>query len=132
MTATALPSQRTAAARPKPGALRKVKNLFFPVAPTYLFMIIPAIVLFTFFIIYPAVQGMLWSFTNYVGYGSWHFIGLANYRAAFADPTIRDSYGFTLLFAVVACLLTNVVAMALAIALNAKIKWRAGFRTVFF
>jgi len=131
MTATALPSQR-AAARSKPGVLPKLKHLFFPVAPTYLFMIIPAIVLFTFFIIYPAVQGMFWSFTNYVGYGSWHFIGLANYQAAFADPTIRDSYGFTLLFAVVACILTNVVAMSLAIALNAKIRWRAGFRTIFF
>src|SRR4029077_8686289 len=58
--------------------------------------------------------------------------GLANYKAAFSDPTIRDSYGFTLLFAVVACIVTNVVAMALAIALNAKIKWRAGFRTVYF
>jgi hypothetical protein len=52
MTATALPSQRTAA-RSRPGALGKVKKIFFTVAPAYLFMIIPAIVLFTFFIIYP-------------------------------------------------------------------------------
>ena len=133
MTATALPSQRTAARSQRgTGALGKVKKLFFPVAPTYLFMIIPAIILFTFFIIYPAVQGMFWSFTNYVGYGTWHFVGLANYKAAFSDPTIRDSYGFTLLFAVVACVVTNAVAMALALALNAKIKWRAGLRTVFF
>jgi raffinose/stachyose/melibiose transport system permease protein len=133
MTATALPSQRTAAhSKPKPSALRKLKTLFFPVAPAYLLMLIPAIALFTFFIIYPAVQGTLWSFTNYVGYGSSKFIGIANYKAAFADPTIRDSYGFTLLFSIVACVLTNVVAMALALALNARIKWRAGFRTVFF
>lgn len=133
MTATALPSQRTAAhSQPKPSALRKLKTLFFPVAPAYLLMIIPAIVLFTFFIIYPAVQGTLWSFTNYVGYGTSKFIGIANYKAAFADPIIRDSYGFTLLFAVVACVLTNAVAMALALALNARIKWRTGFRTVFF
>jgi raffinose/stachyose/melibiose transport system permease protein len=95
-------------------------------------MIIPAILLFTFFIMYPAFQGALWSFTNYVGYGGSKFIGIANYKAAFADPTIRDSYGFMLLFAVVACIVTNVVAMALAIALNAKIRWRAGLRTIFF
>jgi raffinose/stachyose/melibiose transport system permease protein len=131
MAATALPSQQTAA-RAKRSPLRMLKNLFFPVSPTYLLMIIPAIVLFTFFIIYPAVQGALWSFTNYVGYGASKFIGFANYKAAFADPTIRDSYGFTLLFAVVACIVTNAVAMALAIALNAKIRWRAGFRTIFF
>src|SRR6202045_3284082 len=131
MTATALPSQR-AAARSKPGVLPKLKHLFFPVSPTYLFMIIPAIALFTFFIIYPAVVGMFYSFTNYVGYGTWHFVGLANYKAAFSDPTIRDSYGCTLLFAVVACIVTNAVALALAISLNAKIKWRTGLRTIFF
>jgi len=133
MTATALPSQRTeTAARSRRGALGKVRKLFFPVAPAYLLMVIPAIVLFTFFIIYPTIQGMFWSLTNYVGYGTWHFVGLANYKAAFSDPTIRDSYGFTLLFAVVACVVTNAVAMALALALNAKIKWRTGLRTVFF
>ncbi len=131
MTATALPSRRTAV-RAKRNPLAVVKKLFFPVAPAYLLMTIPAIILFTFFIVYPAVQGAIWSFTNYVGYGSSKFIGLANYKAAFADPTIRDSYGFTLLFAVVACVLTNVVAMTLALALNARIKWRAGFRTIFF
>jgi len=131
MTATALPSQRTAV-RARRNPLVAVKKLLFPVAPTYLLMIIPAIVLFTFFIIYPAVQGALWSFTNFVGYGSSKFIGIANYKAALADPTIRDSYGFTLLFAVTACIVTNAVAMALAIALNAKIKWRTGFRTIFF
>jgi raffinose/stachyose/melibiose transport system permease protein len=125
----------TATSAPSPGGrnpLGTLKKLFFPVAPAYLLMVIPAIALFTFFIIYPAIDGMFYSFTNYVGYGAWHSIGFANYKAAFSDPTIRDSYGFTLLFAVVACVLTNVVALALAIALNAKIKWRSGLRTVFF
>src|SRR5579859_6712533 len=123
----------TATSAPRGGSpLVTVKKILFPVSPTYLLMIIPAIALFTFFIIYPAIEGMFYSFTNYVGYGAWHYVGFANYKAAFADPTIRDSYGFTLLFAVVACILTNVVAMAVAIALNARIRWRAGFRTVFF
>jgi raffinose/stachyose/melibiose transport system permease protein len=131
MAATAL-SSRQAADRARRSPLGVVKSLLFPVAPAYLLMIIPAILLFTFFIIYPAVQGAIWSFTNYVGYGTSKFIGLANYKAAFADPTIRDSYGFTLLFAVTACILTNAVAMALAIALNSRIRWRTGFRTVFF
>src|SRR5580658_2769573 len=135
MAATALSSQPTspsADVRPRRNPVSVLKNLFFPVAPTYLLMIVPAILLFTFFIIYPAVQGTIWSFTNYVGYGSSKFIGLANYKAAFADPVILHSYGFTLLFSVVACIVTNVVAMALALALNSKIRWRTGFRTIFF
>ena len=125
MTATSAPS----GAGPR-NPLGTLKKIFFPVAPAYLLMLIPAIILFTFFIIYPAIQGMFYSFTNYVGYGTFHSIGFANYKAAFSDPTIRDSYGFTLLFAVVACIVTNAVALALAIALNAKIKWRTGLRTV--
>src|SRR5580698_11402622 len=134
MAATALPSRQASppVTRPRRTPLGMLKSLFFPVAPTYLLMVIPAVLLFTFFIMYPAVQGAIWSFTNFVGYGSSKFIGFANYKAALADPTIRDSYGFTLLFAVTACIFTNVVAMALAIALNAKIRWRAGFRTIFF
>jgi raffinose/stachyose/melibiose transport system permease protein len=127
MTATSAPAR--GGGRNPLGTLKKT---FFPVAPAYLLMVIPAIALFTFFIIYPAIDGMFYSFTNYVGYGAWHSIGFANYKAAFSDPTIRDSYGFTLLFAVVACILTNVVALALAIALNAKIRWRSGLRTIFF
>jgi raffinose/stachyose/melibiose transport system permease protein len=135
MATTALPSQPAsppAATQPKRTPLSMMKSIFFPVSPTYLLMIIPAVLLFTFFIMYPAVQGAIWSFTNFVGYGTSRFIGLANYKAAVADPTIRNSYGFTLLFAVVACVFTNVVAMALAIGLNANIRWRAGFRTIFF
>src|SRR5260370_3711845 len=124
MTATSAPSGG--------GPLGTLKKIFFPVAPAYLLMIIPAIVLFTFFIIYPTIQGMFYSFTNFVGYGTFHSIGFANYKAEFSGPTTRDSSGFTLLFAIVACIFTNVVALAIAIALNAKIKWRSGLRTIFF
>jgi raffinose/stachyose/melibiose transport system permease protein len=124
MTATSAPAGR--------GPLGTLKKVFFPVSPTYLFMIIPAIALFTFFIIYPAINGMFYSFTDYVGYGGWKFIGLANYQAAFSDPNIRDSYGFTLLFAIVGTLVVNITAMLLALALNSQIKWQRAFRTLFF
>ena len=124
MTATSAPSGR--------GPLGALKRLFFPASPTYLLMIIPAIALFTFFIIYPTINGMFYSFTDYVGYGAWKFIGFANYKAAFSDPNIRDSYGFTLLFAVVGTLVVNITAMLLALALNSQIKWQRAFRTLFF
>jgi raffinose/stachyose/melibiose transport system permease protein len=47
-------------------------------------------------------------------------------------PIVRDSYGFTLLFAVVATIVVNVTAMLLALALNSRIRWQTGFRTMFF
>src|ERR1700722_3092645 len=132
MTATALSPERNQRNQRNQGTAARLKKIFFPVAPAHLLMLIPAILLFTFFIIYPAIQGMFYSFTNYVGYGTFHAIGFANYKAAFSYPTIRDYYGLPLLFAVVACIVTNAVALALAIALNARIKWRTGLRTIFF
>jgi raffinose/stachyose/melibiose transport system permease protein len=95
-------------------------------------MLVPIVVVFTFFIAVPAVEGMFYSFTNFVGYGNWHFVGLTNYQAAFSDPNIRHSYGFTLLFAISTTIVVNVVALLLALGLNSRIKWQKGFRAVFF
>lgn len=99
---------------------------------TYLVMLVPVLLLFTFFITVPAVIGAFYSFTNYVGYGAWHFIGLTNYKAAFTDPNILHSYGFTLLFAVTTTIVVNVVALLIALGLSAKIKFARGFRAIFF
>ena len=126
MTAT------TVRLRPARSAAQRMRLVFAPVPTPYLLMIIPAIVIFTLFITLPAIDGMFFSLTNYVGYGHWHFIGFANYHAALTDPTILDSYGFTLLFAVASTIVVNVTALLLAMALNSKIKWQKGFRAAFF
>lgn len=97
----------------------------------YYWMLLPALILFTAFITLPGLVGFFYSFTNYVGFGEWKFIGLTNYLALFSDPRILQSYGFTVWFAVVATLVTNALALALAIGLNGKIKWKAGIRAVY-
>jgi raffinose/stachyose/melibiose transport system permease protein len=99
---------------------------------TYYWLLVPIIVLFTIFITLPTIIGFFFSFTNNVGYGAWHFIGLTNYKAAFSDPNIRHAYGFTLLFAVTTTILVNIIALALALGLAAKIKWRTTLRGIFF
>ena len=82
------------------------------VEKVYYFMLFPAVALFTFFITLPALIGIFFSFTNYVGYGDWQFIGLTNYIALFSDPAILQSYLFTFFFAVVTTIVVNVVALA--------------------
>jgi raffinose/stachyose/melibiose transport system permease protein len=99
---------------------------------TFYLMLVPAVALFTFFITLPAFIGLYYSFTNYVGYGAYHFIGLTNYRAAFSDPNIRHAYGFTLVFAITTTIVTNVIALALAVGLASRIKFRTPLRTIFF
>jgi raffinose/stachyose/melibiose transport system permease protein len=99
---------------------------------TYFVMLLPVVLLFTLFITLPAIVGMFYSFTNYEGYGNWKFIGLTNYVSLFSDPRILSSYGFTLGFSIVTVIVVNVVALALAIGLNAKIRLKTALRGVFF
>ncbi|WP_432482269.1 carbohydrate ABC transporter permease [Kineococcus esterisolvens] len=100
-------------------------------AVSYLFLL-PALALFTVFITVPALAGAVISLTDYVGYGEWEFIGLANYAVLFTDPNVLRAYGFTLGFSVVTVVLVNVVALALALGLSAKIKMKTALRGVFF
>lgn len=98
----------------------------------YWLMLLPAVGLFTVFVTGAGLAGMFYSLTDYVGFGGWDFIGLRNYAVLFTDPRILDAYGFTIMLAVVTTLLTNIGALALALGLSAKIKWRTGLRAVFF
>ncbi|MCI2240122.1 sugar ABC transporter permease [Paenibacillus sp. TRM 82003] len=100
-------------------------------AVSYLFLL-PALALFTIFITLPALVGAVISLTDYVGYGEWEFIGLANYAVLFTDPNVLHAYGFTLGFSVVTVVLVNVVALALALGLSAKIKLKTALRGAFF
>ncbi len=75
---------------------------------------------------------MFYTFTNYAGYGEWEFVGFSNYASVFLDDRIRSSYIFTIQFALVATILTNVIALAIAMGLNAKIKFKTTLRGIFF
>lgn len=98
----------------------------------YLWMLVPAFVLFTGLIVVPLFQGIFYTFTNFRGYGEWHFIGFQNYAALFRDEIIWQSYGFTFLYAISATILVNVIAMVLALLLNSKIAGKNGWRGLFF
>ena len=80
----------------------------------------------------PVLVGIFFSLTNYAGYGAWNFVGLSNYANLFGDERVLQAYGFTFLFAIVATILTNVISLAIALGLNAKIVGRNFFRGVYF
>ncbi|MFC7457518.1 carbohydrate ABC transporter permease [Brachybacterium sp. GCM10030267] len=96
----------------------------------YLFLV-PALLAFTGFVVVPASVGIFYSFTDYVGFGEWKLLGLANYQALFSDPSILSSYSFTLGFALVTVVVTQTIALALAIALTKRVRFAAGLRTIF-
>lgn len=98
----------------------------------YLIMILPMVVLFFYFHTWPALHGIFLSFTNWNGFGPYHFIGLKNYADLFHDRQIIHSYLFTFQFAIVTTLLINAISLLIALALNAKIKLSKTFRAIYF
>ena len=124
-TKTSPPKAAVAAAPGKEVKSRRIEG-------TYWVMLLPILVLFTAFITVPALLGVFYSFTNFVGYGKFKFVGLTNYASIFTDKNLLHAYGLTLLFAVVTTILVNVIALGLALGLNAKIKAKTALRGIFF
>ena len=60
------------------------------------------------------------------------FVGFDNYTDALTDDQVRQSFGNVIVFLVINVPLTVVVAIGLAVALNAAIPFRAFFRTAYF
>ena len=89
----------------------------------YIYVGILAILFFTFHTI-PFLKGVMYSFTDWRGYGDWNFVGLRNYIHMFSDVDTGNAYLFTFKFAVITTILVNVISLILACALNAKIKFK--------
>ena len=89
----------------------------------YIYVGILAVLFFTFHTI-PFLKGVMYSFTDWRGYGEWNFVGLRNYIHMFSDVDTGNAYLFTFKFAVITTILVNVISLILACALNAKIKFK--------
>ena len=99
---------------------------------TYIFMVIPALLLFVAFNTIPLITGAMYSFTNYRGYGSYEFVGLRNYIDLFSDARVGNSYLFTFKYAIAGTILVNLLSLLLALGLNSKIKGKTLLRGVYF
>lgn len=99
---------------------------------TFLLITIPILALFFCFNTLPLIQGVIYSFTNFRGYGEFEWVGLRNYIDLFGDPRVGSSYLFTFKLAVVTTIVVNVLSLLLAIGLNSKIKFKSALRGMYF
>lgn len=99
---------------------------------SFLAILMPIMALFFLFNTLPLIQGFLYSFTNFRGFGTYDWIGLRNYADLFQDSRVGNSYRFTFLFAVVSTVLVNVLSLVLALGLNAKISAKSALRGIYF
>ena len=99
---------------------------------TFLLITIPILALFFCFNTLPLIKGVIYSFTNFRGYGEFDWVGLRNYADLFTDARVRKSYLFTFKLAIVATIVVNVLSLILALGLNSKIKFKSALRGMYF
>lgn len=99
---------------------------------TGLAFISPWIVGFLFFVVYPVGSSIYYSFCDYDVLTRPVWIGLLNYRDMFTDEVFWKALLNTLYFAAISLPLGLVIALLVAVLLNQKVKFRPGFRTIYF
>lgn len=99
---------------------------------TFLLITIPILALFVCFNTIPLIRGVIYSFTNFKGFGKYDWVGLRNYIDLFSDARVGKSYLFTIKLAVVTTIVVNVLSLILAIGLNSKIRAKGFFRGAYF
>lgn len=99
---------------------------------TYLCIMVPITFLFFLFNTLPMLQGFVYSFSNYKGYGTYSWVGLRNYIDLFQDARVGKSYLFTFKYAICGTILVNVLSLVMALALNAKIRFKSALRGIYF
>jgi len=98
----------------------------------YLLITILALIIFFILHTYPLLQGVFYSFTDWKGYGNFEIVGLKNYFNVFKDNRVGHAYLFTIGFAIISTVITNIISLALAIGLNSKIAFKKAIRGIYF
>jgi multiple sugar transport system permease protein len=99
--------------------------------PGFLF-IMPALVLFLIFRIWPTINGFLLSFQDYRINGPTTWIGLDHFRFLLRDDIFWHSLRVTVTYALIAVPLSTVSALGLALLINRAIRGISFFRAIYF
>ncbi len=97
------------------------------------FFILPTLILFLVFGFYPFIRTIILSFTDWDGIStSYSFVGLANYQTSISDQLWWKSIQNGLFFAITAIIFMNIIALALAVAVDQKIRGQTIYRALFY
>jgi len=98
----------------------------------YLFLL-PALVIYLTFLVYPAIYSLYLSLTEWDGLSPQKkFVGLQNYISLWGDPVFRLALRNNVIWTVVTLLVPTIGGLALAVALNQPLRGRNLFRAVFY
>ncbi len=95
-------------------------------------MVAPTIIGLLVLNLWPFVQTVYTSFCEHLGFGHYQFVGLENYIKMFQNPEFWRATWNTILFCILTVPVGLFLSLLVAVMLNAKIKFKGGFRTIFF
>ncbi|NCB33008.1 MAG: sugar ABC transporter permease [Erysipelotrichia bacterium] len=94
--------------------------------------VVPTMAAFMIGFVVPFILGIYLSFCKFTTVTDARFIGISNYLVALKDTMFQHSFWYTAAFAVIALIVINVIAFALAMALTKELRGTNIFRTIFF
>ncbi|MCL2342724.1 MAG: sugar ABC transporter permease [Firmicutes bacterium] len=94
---------------------------------------LPALLLFAVFVVYPLINGIRISFTNWDGFhANYSYVGLQNFERLLTDKTFWTSVKNTLIYGFGSTLFQNILGLAFAVFLNSKFRGRSAVRTIIY
>ena len=94
-------------------------------------MVAPTIIGMVVLNIWPFIQTIYTSFCEHLGFGHYKFVGLQNYIDIFQRPEFWRATWNTIYFCILTVPLGLFLSLLVAMLLNAKIKGKGAFRTIF-
>jgi len=110
---------------------KRDKRLGTRTAAALLFML-PFLILYTLFIIWPVIQGVYVSFYKWGLMGKIRPVGLSNYTRFLTDKFFWQALGHTAWFVVISVPFLVVISMALALLANRKTPLRKAYRVCYY
>lgn len=100
---------------------------------THFLLVLPDLILYTVFSVFPILLGIYYSFTNWDGIRkSYQFIGVQNYVKMFSDKRFLNSVGFNIWYTVLLVIGITILSVILGLLLNQKIKGQSFLRSLYF
>ena len=106
--------------------MQKTTKKYFPI------FVLPTLIAFFIAFVIPFIWGVYLSFFKFKTIKKKTFVGFENYIKAFQNDNFINAFKFTVIFAIVAVIIINVIAFTLAVLLTRKVKGTNFFRTIFF
>jgi len=97
-------------------------------------LLLPGLLIFGFFTVYPIVKLFIMSFFKWdlSSLFNQEFIGLANYRDVLADETFRTAFANTLVYTLITVPAQMALGLLAALLINSIPRFKVGFRVIYY